>query len=418
VIVVNTHSNAPRRVRVERNIYRRRTGVFEVGYKDASGKQRWRTVDGGITAARALRDQLVAQRGRGQRAPDNNRLRFGDAADQWLTGPVVDLRQTTRDCYRNAVDNHLRGRFDRQRLDTITPDDLAMLVRNLRAEGMAEASMVIVVGVTNRIYRFAARRLGWMGTNPVSLMLPSERPKPSLAQRRRLFEGTELEETLAAAQEPYKTLFTVAALTGARLSELLGLTWANLRLDPLDDAEIEFAHQVDRHGQIAPTKTDESARTVPIPSQLAQVLIDHRARSVHTGPTDFIFATRSGRAFSQRNVARSLRAAQTAARTADGRPTFPALHQNDAGGQPLPISHRAIPSMHSFRHTVASRALLAGESIDEVAFLLGHRDANVTRAVYLRELSDTRRRTMRRSRMAGEFSAIFSGPDPKLRSLS
>jgi integrase len=37
--------------------------------------------------------------------------------------------------------------------------------------------------------------------------------------------------------------------------------------------------------------------------------------------------------------------------------------------------------MHSFRHNVASRALLAGESIDEVAFLLGHRDANVTRSV-------------------------------------
>ena len=43
---------APRRERVERNIYRRATGVFEVGFKDAAGKQRWRTVDGGITAAR------------------------------------------------------------------------------------------------------------------------------------------------------------------------------------------------------------------------------------------------------------------------------------------------------------------------------------------------------------------------------
>src|ERR1700735_3179792 len=99
--------SAPRRVRVERNIYRRPTGVFEVGFKDASGTQRWRTVDGGITAARALREQLVAQRHRREPTPDNVRLRFGDAADQWLTGPVADLRQTTRDCYRNAVDNHL-----------------------------------------------------------------------------------------------------------------------------------------------------------------------------------------------------------------------------------------------------------------------------------------------------------------------
>ena len=403
-----TNGGAPRRVRLERNIYRRPTGVFEVGYKDASGKQRWRTVDGGITAARALRDQLVAQRNRREPAPDNARLRFGDAADQWLAGPVVDLRQTTRDCYRNAVDNHLRARFGTRRLDAVTPDDLAALVRDLRSEGRAEASIAICVGVTNRIYRYAARRLGWVGTNPVSLMLPSERPKPSQAKRRRLFEGTELEETIAAATEPYKTLFTVAALTGARLSELLGLTWANLHLDPVDDAEIEFAHQVDRKGQTRPTKTDESARTVPIPAQLAQILVEHRGRCTHTGPGGFVFATRTGRAISQRNTARALRAAQTAARKPDGRPTFPILHQTPVDGKPLEITHGALPSMHSFRHTLASRALLAGESIDEVAFLLGHRDANVTRAVYLRELTDARRRTMRRSRTVAEFSAVLN----------
>jgi integrase len=410
--------NPPRRERVERNIYRRPTGVFEVGYKDASGKQRWRTVHGGITAARALRDQLVAQRNRREPAPENVRLRFADAADQWLAGPVADLRQTTRDCYRNAVDNHLRARFEHRRLDAITPDDLAALVRELRGQGLAEATIAIVVGVANRIYRYAARRLGWVGANPVSLMLPSERPKPSQAKRRRLFEGAELEETIAAATEPYKTLFTVAALTGARLSELLGLTWANLRLDPLDDAEIEFAHQVDRRGQIRPTKTDESARTVPIPAQLAQLLPYHRGRCTHLAPADFVFATRSGRAISQRNTVRALRAAETAARSADGSLTFPMLHEQTASGERIAIPHGALPSMHSFRHTVASRALLAGESIDEVAFLLGHRDANVTRAVYLRELSDARRRTMRRSRMTGEFSAILSLYDPKLASLS
>jgi hypothetical protein len=68
-----------------------------------------------------------------------------------------------------------------------------------------------------RIYRYAAGRPGWFGPNPVSLMLSSERPKPSHGKRRRLFEGRELEQTVAAADEPYRTLFTVAALTGARL---------------------------------------------------------------------------------------------------------------------------------------------------------------------------------------------------------
>ena len=64
--------------------------------------------------------------------------------------------------------------------------------------------------------------------------------------------------------------------------------------------------------------------------------------------------------------------------------------------------------MHSFRHTVASRALLAGESVDEVAFFLGHRDGTVTRTVYVREVADARRRHMRRSRMTAEFGGALA----------
>ena len=354
-----------------------------------------------------MRDELLAQRARGARVANNGRLRFGDAAKRWLEGPVVDLRPATQHCYRNAVDQHLLRRFATSRLDAITPDDLAALVRQLRVEGLAESTIVIVIGVTNRIYRYAARRLGWAGANPVSLMLSSERPKPSQGLRRRVFEGGELEQTIAASEEPYRTVFTVAALTGARLSELLGLTWATVRIDQPEDAEIEFAYQVDRRGNLSPTKTDGSARTVPIPRQLARILSEHRAKSTYLAPTDFVFSTRSGRPFSQRNIARALRNAQARATDEAGEPTFPALHAMDDQGNPRPVPHGAVPSMHSFRHTVASRALLAGESIDEVAFLLGHRDANVTRAVYLRELSDARRRTMRRSRMVAEFSDIL-----------
>ena len=48
-------TNEPRRVRVERNIYRRTNSaghtIYEVGYRDSSGRQRWHTVAGGITAA-------------------------------------------------------------------------------------------------------------------------------------------------------------------------------------------------------------------------------------------------------------------------------------------------------------------------------------------------------------------------------
>jgi integrase len=394
-------SKDARRVRVERNIYRRPTGVLEVGFKDASGIQRWRTVDGGIMAARKLRDDLLARRGRGETVVPDSRMRFGEAADIWLAGPVMDLRATTQAGYRSAVDQHVRPRYGNRRLDSITADDLAALVRDMRHQGKSEATIAAVLGAVGRIYKFAARRLGFTGMNPITLMLSSERPKVSQATRRPIFTPEQIEQTLAAATEPCRTLFTVAALTGARVSELCGLVWADVRLDDLDDAEITFAWQVDRKGNRRPTKTDGSARTVPIPRELALVLARHKLASRDVTPEAFVFATCTGRALSQRNVARALRKAQERATDEHGQPTFAVLQEK--GEVPAGV----VPSMHSFRHTVASRALLAGESVDEVAFLLGHRDATVTRVVYIHEIADARRRHMRRSRMTAEYAGAL-----------
>lgn len=397
----------PRRERIERNIYRRPDGRLEIGFRDNTGVQRWRTVEGGILAARRRRDELLASRGRGESIPANPRLRFGEAADRWLNGPVRDLRASTQSGYRNAVEQHLRPRFGGHRLDSVTPDDLAALVRAMRAESKSEATIVVALGVLGRIYKFAARRLGWQGTNPATLMLSSERPKLSLAKRRPIFTAEQIKQTIVAASEPFRTLFAVAALTGARMSELCGLTWADVRLDDLDDAELEFGWQVDRKGTRRPTKTDGSARTVPIPRELAVVLARHKLAALDRRPEAFVFATRSGRPLAQRNVTRALRGAQTRAITPEGLAAFPILHQVNENGAPASVPRGELPSMHSFRHTVASRALLAGESVDEVAFLLGHRDGTVTRTVYVREVADARRRAMRRSRMAAEYAGAL-----------
>jgi hypothetical protein len=84
--------DVPRRVRVERNTYRRQAGVLEVGFKDAAGIQRWRTVDGGIMAARKLRDDLLARRSHGETVTPGSRLALarlpisGSPAPFWIFG--------------------------------------------------------------------------------------------------------------------------------------------------------------------------------------------------------------------------------------------------------------------------------------------------------------------------------------------
>lgn len=92
-------------------------------------------------AARALRDELLARRGRGDVVPRDSRLRFGDAAERWLNGPVLDLRPSTQAGYRNAVDQHLGPRYGSRKLNGITAEDLASLVREMRGRGKSEATI-------------------------------------------------------------------------------------------------------------------------------------------------------------------------------------------------------------------------------------------------------------------------------------
>jgi integrase len=64
------------------------------------------------------------------------------------------------------------------------------------------------------------------GQNPIALLERADRPKTaSQAKRKRIFSTDELRQTIAAAREPYRTLFCVLAGTGARISELLALKW-------------------------------------------------------------------------------------------------------------------------------------------------------------------------------------------------
>jgi integrase len=407
-------ARGPRRERVERNIYRRTGGgrpVFEVGFRDSAGKQRWRTVVGGITAARAARDDLLGRKARGERVQPNPGLRFNDAADSWLDGQVSDLRPATQTLYEAAVRVHLRPRWGRRRLDAITVDDVARLVRELRAEGKSEWTIKGVLKAASRIFQFAGRRMGWFGANPVTQLDDAERPRTGTAPTRRIYQGDELAQTLSAAHEPFRTLFSFAAVTGARLSECLGLRACDLDLADPQAATATIAVQVDRKGRPQPLKTEESRRTLELPPSLAQLLIEHRISAGSSEPDAFVFASRSGRALMQRNVMRALRQAQKRAVDHKGEPTFPALHRVDDHGQPIRPSAGTIPSFHSFRHTAASEAIAAGESAEEVAWQLGHRTSVVTRAIYIHEVRSAERRDRRRKRLHDRYAPILHPTD-------
>jgi hypothetical protein len=97
------------RERVEPGIWRRGE-AFEITWRDAEGKQRGKSVQGGITAARkALTDAKSSKRDRGERTSDP-RLTFTAAGDAWWAARVVKLRPTTQSADSAAL-RHLRAAF-------------------------------------------------------------------------------------------------------------------------------------------------------------------------------------------------------------------------------------------------------------------------------------------------------------------
>jgi len=390
-----------------RGVYWRRDGLFEVGYRDADGRQRWRGPFDTLTSARVARDDARVRARGGERESANPRLKFGEAADRWLAEQVPALRPATRKSYTSYVENHLRPRWGTRRMDAIDVSDAARLVRELRAAGLAEWTISGICRAANRVFKYARRHCSWRGDNPFAELETSERPKVSATPERRIYVDGELAQVLAAATEPWRTLFRLASVVGARESELLGLWWEDLELGDLDRATIRFGYQVGRDRKRVELKTEESKATLPLPRSTALILLEHKARTpAPSTPRSYVFATRIGRPINQRNVLRALYRAQERARTPEGLPTFPELFEHDErdhlvvdqeGGYVLANVRRRelrLPDFHALRHGAAMDC----DDAEEARDLLRHKNSNVTRAIYRAHFGD-RRRELLRARM-------------------
>lgn len=397
-----------------RNIYSREDArggtVYEIGYRDGAGKQRFETVGPNVTAARGARDRALAKRGSGEPVSSDPRLTFGEAADRFLAEQAINLRPETQASYRNSIRKHLKPRFAARRLGHITVDEWAVLVGELRAEGLAESTIESIIKAGRRVYRFAARRMNWRGVQPISLLEPGERPKVSAGgtgKRRRLFSGDELAQTLAAATGVSRDLFTFAAAVGGRVSECLAVTEADFDLADLREASVRIEFQIDKKGVRRRLKTEASRRDIEVPYSVAKVVAERIAVNPHRGPDAFVFATRTGTPISRRNASRELRKAMKAARTLEGQPSFPLLHEVDDEGNPIPVKRGELPSFHSFRHRLASDTVAEGGSAEEAAWLLGHKDATVTQRIYVHEIKSAQRSAKRRRQLERRIGATL-----------
>jgi Phage integrase family len=71
----------------------------------------------------------------------------------------------------------------------------------------------------------------------------------------------------------------------------------------------------------------------------------------------------------------------------------------------------AVPTFHGFRHSAASEAIAAGDGAEEVSWQLGHKNSNVTRAVYIHEIKDAEKRARRRAKVEARYGSVLEAAD-------
>jgi integrase len=302
--VVMREQTTPRRTKVEghRGIYWRpgpgRSKVYEVVYSDETGRQRWKTIEGGVRDAVAFREDVRSKRRRGERVSPS-RTTLAEAAEAWLAGQA-NLRPGTLALYRTNLTKHVLPRLGRRRLASISPDAVAALIADMTRAGYSPYTVKGVLSPLSRILGRAARA-GEIPSNPVARLERGERPRLPDSEMRVLDTG-EVERLLGAVEGLRdRALIATAVFTGLRKGELRGLRWGDVNFDA---GEIHVRRQADRRGAEAETKTRRARRTVALMPALGRLLREHRLASPLSSDEHPVFASEAGTPLDSRNIDR------------------------------------------------------------------------------------------------------------------
>lgn len=188
----------------------------------------------------------------------------------------------------------------------------------------------------------------------------------------RALSDEELARTLAVVGPTYQPLVIYIAETGARVSEALGVRFADVDLPA---RTWTVAGQLADDGTVRPAKTAGSMATVPLSAAAVALVREQRRALMSRGfnsvtPEAFVFTGRNGQPLSRRNA---LRAWQLATKATLGEPL----------------------RLHDLRTTFASRLAANNVDVATAQGLLRHARPSTTLDIYTRVRGDAQARLER-----------------------
>jgi integrase len=330
-----------------------RPGLFYVRYRDPSGARQKRYTREYDELLRLARDLNGVQARANPRAPTDRRITVAAMLDRWLVDAGNRLRPKTVRGYREHVTGYLVPALGSTRLVALRRADVDTMIADLRGR----LSQSTVLGAFNVLHVALNWSIdaGLIERNPIARM-----PRPRVQDVDiRPPSAAEVDAFLAAAVgHRLYPLFVVAARTGLRQGEILGLRWGDVAWPDT----LEVRGTLDRDSRMrGPTKTAESSTSVAMIPAVAAALHTHRAAQLQErmragrrwADPEQVFTTPTGRALDGRAVTRELHRIQDAHELRRFR-------------------------FHDFRHHLATAMLGRGASTFDVMVALRHSRISTT----------------------------------------
>ncbi len=284
------------------------------------------------------------------------------AKGDWSSLLLPTFKLSTQRGYRMVLGRHLLPCFGDQRLCDIAKLGIQQFVAEKFRQGLAWQTVRNAWIVLSSILDSAVE-YGYLAVNPArGVKFPSQPPR----QDPEIFTAEALARLLVHLQEPFKTMVTLAALTGLRIGEILALRW---RAIDVISGTVRVSESVFQ-GHFQKPKSEKSIRTIPIGPALRGLLENHRQRSVHSRPDDLVFPSRRNGAHRESNLLE--RVVKPAGKAAGiGRVTW-----------------------HQFRHIHSSLLHDLGVPAKVVQQQLGHATVQTTLNVYTHVVQNTHRKAI------------------------
>ncbi len=297
----------------------------------------------------------------------------------------LTVKKGTIRTYTNFYGNYIHDRLGKLKLKDVRPEHVQKLYNDMHKQGLNRNTIEIVSIVLGGMYKQAYKN-ELISKNPVPL---ATLPKETAYKERRVLSREEQKLFLDyAASSQYAPIFEFALSTGMRGGEIKALTWENVNFTK---GVISVRHTLIKSGNeyyLDTPKTGSSYRDIPmmenvrillkrqkIWQQESRLRIGEHWRPV-CGLENLVFTT---------NV---------------GTPIDKEYLKNSIDGIVKKINNEGIEfehiTMHTFRHSFATRCIENGMNPQTLKAILGHSKLSMTMDLYAHVLPDKKNEEMRK----------------------